>query len=142
MITTDLASDNKYTSYSIDNSDVTALGTLNSGNIVLASLPARTEVGDVLLVIESSGLCNGTFALSVAIGDPSERYIAGGNGKATPGAYFGVGLSNGPRQTGRDITSMSTSKDLLLVLETEDDFLSNVTGFSCTVYVTSRLLTT
>lgn len=131
-------------SFAWTNAMVVALGAATAGDITVATLPAKTQVLDALLVI--TGTAAGTTTLTVSCGDanggtPFTDYIGVSDAKAAANTVYGdTAGERGASMTGYYLPSYTTTKLVTCHFISTGANLDQVTGSTGRVILTTRLL--
>lgn len=129
-------------SFQWTNAMVTALGATTAGDITVATLPAKTQVVDVQVVILTAA--GGTTTLTVACGRTAAGYIdyiVASDAQAAANTVYGdAAAERGTNLTGYDIPSYTGTTPLVCHFISTGSNLSAVTTSTGRVIVTSRLL--
>lgn len=133
-------------SYTWTNAQVVALGATTTGDITVATLPAKTQVLDALVVITGAGA--GTTTLTVSCGDaiagsPFINYVVASNAQAAANTVYGDALAE--RGTSIDtefwyLPSYTATTLVTCHFISTGANLSSVTGSTGRVILTTRLL--
>lgn len=133
-------------SYTWSNAQVVALGGTTAGDITVATLPAKTQVLDALVIITGQGA--GTTTLTVSLGDaiagtPFINYVVASDAKAAAGTVYGDAVAE--RGTAIDtefwyLPSYSATTLVTAHFISTGANLSSVTGSTGRIILTTRLL--
>lgn len=130
----------KWSSYTISNAQVVALGAVTTGDITMAVLPAKTVVENAYLnVITPDGSAN---ALTVACGRTSATYIdyiVASDGK-TAARYGDSSGERGTNLTGYDVPNDAGTTNVVCHFIKTSTNLSTVTGFTARLTLKTALL--
>lgn len=132
--------------YTWSNAQVVALGATTTGNINVATLPAKTQVLDAMVVITGAGA--GTTTLTVSCGDaiagtPFINYVVASNAQAAANTVYGDAVAE--RGTSLDtefwyLPSYTATTLVTCQFISSGGNLSAVTGSTGRVILTTRLL--
>jgi hypothetical protein len=126
------------------NAEVVALGANLSGNILVATLPARTIPTNAYIVLGSQA--SGTTTLTVSLGRAGTAYIdyiVASNAKAAANTVYGDALAErGTNLTGYDLPSYTAATDVYLQFVATDASkkLADVLTCTGTVYLLTQTL--
>jgi hypothetical protein len=133
-------------SYTWSNAQVVALGAALTGNITVATLPAKTQVLDAMVVITGAGA--GTTTLTVSCGDaiagtPFINYVVASDAKAAANTVYGDAVAE--RGTSIDtefwyLPSYTATTLVTCQFISTGANLDQVTGSTGRVILTTRLL--
>lgn len=125
-----------YHSYTWTNAQVVALGAALTGDITVATLPAKTSIRNAYVVITGQGA--GVTTLTVAVGRTTALfidYIVASDAKAAAGAIYGdASAERGTNLTGYDLPSYSTTTAV------KAHFISTVQNLDQTTGSTGRVI--
>lgn len=128
--------------YDWDNAMVVALGAVGAGDIVAATLPAKTVVSNMYVVITAPD--TSANALTVACGRTSALYIdyiVASDAKAAAGTVYGNDLAErGTNLTGYDLPNFSGTTTLSCHFIKSITTLDTVTGSTGSVYIETSIL--
>jgi hypothetical protein len=128
--------------YTWSNAMVVALGAALTGDIKVATLPAKTQVVDAAVVI--TGTAAGTTTLTVACGRVSAGYIdyiVASDAKVAANTVYGdASGERGTNLTGYDLPSYTGTTDVYCHFISTGANLDQVTGSTGRVILTTRLL--
>ena len=130
------------TAYPWTNAQIVALGAVTAGDLAIVTLPAKTQVLDVVVVVK--GQAAGTTTLTGAVGRVSAGYIdyvVASNLKVAANTVYGdASAERGSNMTGYDIPSYTAATAVKLHLISTVEDLSAVTGSSGLVIITTKQL--
>lgn len=128
--------------YSWSNAQVTALGAVLSGNITAVTLPAKTVVENMYVVI--TGAAAGTTTLTVSCGRTSASYIdyiVASNAQAAANTVYGdASGERGTNLTGYDLPSYTGTTNVVCQFTSTGANLSAVTGSTGLVILKTALV--
>ena len=129
-------------SYTWTNAQVVALGAALTGDITVATLPAKTVVENAYVVITGTGA--GTASLTVACGRTGAGYIdyivASDAQAAANTVYGGAGAERGTNLTGYDLPSYTATTDVKCHFISTVQNLDQVTGSTGRVILRTSLV--
>lgn len=133
-------------SYTWTNAQVVALGATTAGDITVATLPAKTQVVDCIVVITGQGA--GTTTLTVSVGDavggtPFINYTVASDAKAAANTVYGDALAERGTSIDTEFYNLPSYTATTLVTAhfiSTGANLSAVTGSTGRVILTTRQL--
>ena len=129
------------TRFDFTNAMVTALGAVLTGNITVATLPAKTVVKSVWTVVQTA--CGGTTTMTMGVGRTSALYVdyvSAGNMQASAGTVYGATSgTRGTNNTGYDVPSYTGTTALIAIFTSTVSNLSSATTCTGSVYVESYI---
>ena len=137
-------SDAVISKFSWTNAQIVALGAVLSGNIALCTLPARTRVKGVLIVITGQGA--GTTTLTVSMGRTAAAYVdymTASNAQGAANTVYGdlvAELGTNMNTFVGDLPSMTATTLINLQFVSTVQNLSSCTGSSGDVYLETIVL--
>jgi len=127
------------------NAEVTAFGAVLSGDLKVATLPAKTVVRNAYLVIDSQA--SGTTTLTASLGRTSTAYIdyiVASNAKVAANTVYGdaTTVERGTNLTGWDLPSYTVAVDIYLQFVATDASkkLEDVLGCTGTIFLLTETL--
>jgi hypothetical protein len=126
------------------NDEVVAFGAVLSGNLKVATLPAKTIPTNAYIVLGSQA--SGTTTLTVSLGRASTAYIdyiVASNAKAAANTIYGDALvERGTNLTGYDLPSYTAATDVYVQFVATDASkkLADVLTCTGTVYLVTQTL--
>lgn len=129
-------------SYTWTNAMVTALGASLTGDVTICTLPAKTVVKNVYVVI--TGAATGTTTLTVSVGRTSASYIdyiVASDAQAAANTVYGdASGERGTNLTGYDLPSYTGTTDVVAHFISTGSNLSAVTGSTGRVIIETALV--
>ena len=123
------------------NAMVTALGAIAAGNIGICTIPAKTVVKNIWIVI--TGASTGTTTLTVSVGRAAGQidYIVAKDAKAAANTIYGaVAGDRGTNLTGYDLASATAATNIFALFTSTGGNLSASLGSSGSIYVETMTL--
>lgn len=128
--------------YDWTNAMVVALGATTAGDVTICTLPAKTVVKNVYVVIDTPD--TSTNALTVAVGRASASYIdyvVASDAKASANTVYGdASAERGTNLTGYDLPSITGTTAVKAHFIKTTSNLSTVTGSTGHVYIETSVL--
>jgi hypothetical protein len=124
------------------NAMVVALGAATTGDITVATLPAKEKVRDVLVVVNTSCTITGTLVVSVGrTGAAYDDYIVDSDLEAAANTMYGNDTAErGTNLTGYDVPSWTGTTNVVAHFESSGNNLDTVTTCTGSVYLTTELM--
>ena len=124
------------------NAEVTAFGGVLTGDLKVATLPAKTIIRNAYVVIDSQAA--GTTTLTAAMGRTGAAYIdyiVASNAKVAANTVYGDAVAErGTNLTGYDLPSYTADVDVYVQFVSTVENLSAVTSCTGTVYLLTETL--
>lgn len=126
-------------SFLLDNADVVALGATTTGNVTIATIPAKMEIDDMKAVVTSAAV--GPTTVTMSCGRTASAYIDYLTAVSVKSQVL-IGESSGDRGTnlnGYDVPNYSGTTSLICQFISSGGNLSTVTGFAARIIVLHTL---
>lgn len=131
-----------WSSYTWTNAMVAALGATTTGNITVATMPAKTILKNAYVVLTGAGA--GVTTLTVSVGRTSTDYVdyivASDAKAAAPAIYGNASGERGTNLTGYDWPSYSATTAIVAQFISSGANLSAVTGCTGVVYLETSIV--